>query len=145
MKKIINGKRYDTETANNCGYDSYGNCTDFGWLKETLYQKRTGEFFLHGQGGARTKYGRLAGRNLWSDGEQIIPLTVEAAQKWAEEHLDADAYEKLFGEASEDAAPGLCRLNLCVPTDMADRLKAAALDQGISVSDLICELAEGKV
>lgn len=45
MHKIINGKSYDTETAeqianwrNNHGYQ------DFEWAEETLYQKRTGTY-----------------------------------------------------------------------------------------------------
>ena len=39
MKKIINGKKYDTETAVYiCGYE-YGTCNDFSHIKESLYRK----------------------------------------------------------------------------------------------------------
>ncbi len=48
MKKIINGKRYDTETAKLIGSDGYSNPSDFNYWSEDLYQKKTGEFFLYG-------------------------------------------------------------------------------------------------
>ena len=34
MKKIINGKKYDTETAVNKGYDSYSHRGDFDFWHE---------------------------------------------------------------------------------------------------------------
>ena len=46
MKKYINGKVYDTETAQLIGtYANGGNWRDFSHYEETLYRKRTGEFF----------------------------------------------------------------------------------------------------
>ena len=53
MKKIINGKVYDTASAKLVGeWDNGRYGRDFGRCAEELYQKRTGEFFLHGSGGA---------------------------------------------------------------------------------------------
>ena len=47
MKKIINGRKYDTETAKEIGYWSNGYpCSDFNHCEETLYLKKTGEY-LH--------------------------------------------------------------------------------------------------
>lgn len=45
MKKIINGRRYDTDRAKEVGYDYYSNPGDFSYWRETLYRKNTGEFF----------------------------------------------------------------------------------------------------
>ena len=102
MKKIINGKRYDTSTAKEIGNASYsGSVTDFQWWDETLYLKRTGEFFIAGEGGPMSAYARSTGQNSWSGGKAIEPLTLEEAQEWVEKHLDADEYEKLF-EVEED-------------------------------------------
>ena len=43
MKKIINGKRYDTETAEKIGvWDNARSISDFDCCEETLYRKRTG-------------------------------------------------------------------------------------------------------
>lgn len=47
MKKIINGKKYDTDMAKEVGYDNNGLlCSDFYYIEETLYKKKTGEFFM---------------------------------------------------------------------------------------------------
>lgn len=50
MKKIISGKVYDTETAKELG--SWSNMADyrnFSQFSETLYLKKTGEFFYTGR------------------------------------------------------------------------------------------------
>lgn len=53
MKKIIDGKMYNTETAKECG--TWDNCEyGFNRVEETLYRKKTGEFFIHGEGGANS-------------------------------------------------------------------------------------------
>ena len=47
MKKIINGKVYDTSTAERVGgWNNNCSTSDFGYCSEDLYRKRTGEFFL---------------------------------------------------------------------------------------------------
>ena len=57
MKKIINGKKYDTATAHECGtWSNAGSWRDFSHIEETLYRKRTGEFFLFGEGGPMTRF-----------------------------------------------------------------------------------------
>lgn len=101
MKKIINGKRYDTETAQLIGSASYSNRTDFRFWSEELYRKKTGEFFLYGEGGPASKYSRQIEQNSWSGGKEITPLTREEAQEWAEKYLDADEYEEVFGRIEE--------------------------------------------
>ena len=101
MKKVINGALYDTETAKLLGKDSYSNRRDFRYWVETLYRTKSGKYFLHGEGGAMTKYAVSVGQNEWSSGEKIIPLDLESAQKWAEEHLDGDDYLAAFGEPEE--------------------------------------------
>lgn len=102
MKKIINGKKYDTSTAELIG--SYSNdlsYSDFSYYCEELYKKRTGEFFLYGKGGAMTEYARSCGQNSWCGGEEIIPFSEKEAKRWAEEYLSYDCYVKAFGEVEE--------------------------------------------
>ena len=101
MKKIIKGKKYDTETAKLVGSASYSYPGDFQHWVETLYLKKTGEFFLHGVGGALSKYSQSAGGNTVTGGEAIIPLSPEEAKAWAEKHLEVEEYEKIFGEVEE--------------------------------------------
>jgi len=102
MKKIINHKKYDTETAETLF--KWGNClprNDFGWMEETLYRKKTGEFFLHGAGGPMSLHASRCGKSLVS-GEHIVPLTEEEARNWAEDkETPVDTYESIFGEVPE--------------------------------------------
>lgn len=102
MKKIINGRRYDTDTATMMGEASHGGRNDFSFFSEELYKKRTGEFFLYGEGGPASKYAVSAGQNSWSGGKKIEPLTLAEAQEWAEENLEGEEYEDIFGAVEED-------------------------------------------
>lgn len=102
MKKIINGKKYDTDTAKELASDGNGlGYRDFRNVHEALYIKRTGEYFLYGCGGAMSKYAHAIDDNSWSGGEKIVPLTEAEAREWAETHIDADEYEAIFGEVEE--------------------------------------------
>jgi hypothetical protein len=101
MKQIINRKIYDTKTATHIG----GYCNnlregDFRYIDEDLYLKKTGEFFLAGEGGAMTKYSEKVGTS-YTNGYGINPLTEEEAMDWVEKYLDTDTYIELFGEPEE--------------------------------------------
>ena len=102
MKKIINGRMYNTETAEKIQeWDNgmYGN--DFRSCEETLYKKKTGEYFIQGSGGALSKYSIPCGNNGSSGSSDIIPLTKDRAKTWMEEKGDPDSYTKEFGEVPE--------------------------------------------
>ena len=112
MRKIIKGKMYDTDTATNVGDWGNGHYTsDFDYCGETLYRKRTGEYFVHGEGGARSKYAK-PDYDGWCGGSAIVPLSYDAAREWAERHLDADTYETEFGKVSEGEAVVSARVSL---------------------------------
>lgn len=131
MKKVINGKLYDTETAKRLGeYEPTPYRADYHYFCETLYQKKTGEFFLHGEGNAASKYRRSCGQNEWCGSEQIKPLTYAEAQAWAEEHLDGDEYCAIFGEPDEDSED--VALNLIISAAASAKLKQTAAQNGIS-------------
>ena len=102
MRKIINKKMYDTETAE-C-VEEFENTLYKGnahYYKESLYRKKTGEFFLYGYGNARTKYAAVTIGGMYSPDEKIIPLSEEEAMDWMEQHGDVDTYIELFGEVEE--------------------------------------------
>lgn len=103
MKKIINGRKYDTETAKEIYYFDNGYCkvSDFKWYRETLYQKKTGEYFLHGEGNGLSPYKEYVPNCGYGRGEKIIPLSENGAKKWAEKNCDGDDYEDIFGEVEE--------------------------------------------
>lgn len=139
MKKIINGKRYDTETAELCGSREYGYPGDFDHVSEELYQKRTGEFFLHGEGGANSKYREEISMNSWSGGEKIIPLTDDEAREWAEKYLYATDYEKLFTVAEEEDT-GKKIQSFSISGDVISKLTRLSRVHGLSRSQIIEDL-----
>ena len=133
MKKIISGKKYDTGTAAGLGSDSNGgDWGDYSHWEETLYRKRTGEFFLHGEGGPMSRYAETVGANEWSGGSRIMPMTWGEARKWAEEHLSADDYEEIFGEIEEDESKVAVSIRVSAAT--LEKAKRAAAQAGISLS-----------
>lgn len=101
MKKIIDGKKYDTETATLIGTYEYGNYGDFHFCREELYRKRTKEFFLFGEGGALSKYSKSLGNGAYGWGETITPYSDNSAREWVENYCDVETYEELFGEVEE--------------------------------------------
>lgn len=137
MKKVINGKKYDTDTAREMAYWNNGaGPRDFGLVKKTLYRKKTGEFFLYIYGGPETEYAKEdpAGQN-WTGGERIEPLSFEAGMKFAEENMDADEYEKEFGEVSEggEEKPVQARISPA----LYSKLKAKMVTEHRKQSDII--------
>lgn len=102
MRKIINGKMYNTETATVIdSYENMRNKRDYGYCEELLYRKKTGEFFLYGHGGAASKYAEIQADRKRCSGEKIIPLTEQQAKAWVEQYSDVDTYIELFGEVEE--------------------------------------------
>ena len=140
MKKVINQKRYDTDTAKKmASIDNGCPANDLNYWEETLYRKTTGEFFLHGAGGANTKYADRVGVSGWRGGERLMPLAYHDAQEWAETNLSGDEYEEIFGAVSEDGERITISLSLQKVTVETLKRKAAQAEKGLSefVTDLI--------
>ena len=93
MKKIINGKKYDTTTATRIARDTNfcGSTTESDYYASDLFKKKTGEYFVYDFGNSRSK----------QPGEKITPVTEQEAKEWCEEHLDGDEYEAIWGEIEE--------------------------------------------
>lgn len=132
MRKVIKGKLYDTDTARECGSCGHHAVSDFKWYREALYQKKTGEFFLFGEGHAASPYARSCSDGTRGPGEKIIPLAYEAARQWAEDNLDAEAYEAIFGEVVEDDSR--IAVNLSLAANVAEKARRAAAERGMSLS-----------
>lgn len=142
MRKIIDGKLYDTEKARIIGSAS-GNVGTFQQWNESLYLKKTKEFFLYGEGGPASKYAKSIGLNQWTGGEKIIPLNLQAAKEWVEQHLDADEYERIFGLPDEDAED--VALNIRIPAVLSAKLKLHASEKACSITTLVVDLLENSL
>lgn len=103
MKSIINGKRYDTQTARKIAeWENSYDRGNFDWYEENLHLTQRGTWFLHGQGNARSPYGE-GGRDGLYPGERIRPLTALEARAWLEEKNFAEVIEEHFSDQIEDA------------------------------------------
>jgi len=106
MKKIINGKRYDTDTAKKIAFwTTGGSMSDFRYAEEDLYRKKTGEFFVHGQGHSMTRWGVSQDKTMHDSkpigwGEDLQPLTEPEARLWVERYCNSE-YEPIFGKCEE--------------------------------------------
>ncbi len=86
MKKIINGKTYNTDTAD--FIDSVYPNGFSNWTEE-LYKKKNGEYFLYIKGGPYTKY--RPGK------PKIQPLSIDQVKNWVKLYLDDERYMEIFG------------------------------------------------
>ena len=101
MKKIINGKKYDPETAVLiCRHDNCRTWTDFYFYEECLYKKKTGEFFIHEKGGAASCVAEMHD-GYSSGGSRINPISEAEAMDFVEKDGTTEDYESLFGEVEE--------------------------------------------
>ncbi len=102
MQQIINRKLYDTDKAEQIA--THAPLTDkgnFHYLIETLYKTTDGEYFLHGDGGAATKWAEKIGRQR-TPGEELQLLTDEEALDWCQENaIDTEILIKAFGHLIE--------------------------------------------
>lgn len=139
MKKIIRGRLYDTDTAKEVG--SWENeavaRNDFNWFEETLYRKKTGEFFLAGSGGPASKYAERS-YGTWIGGSSIEPISYEDAREWAEKHMEADDYVKWF-EVSDDTDTK-STITLRLSQASIDKLRIVASSKDVIASDIVDDL-----
>ena len=92
MKKIIDGKLYNTDTSKLLckwlvGEDNGGNVINF----YELYLTKKGTYFK----------ATFPGHSIWSDGDNIEILSEADARKTMEEHSSAEEYISAFGDVEE--------------------------------------------
>ena len=80
MRKRINGKLCDTETAALLGTKYVGVFGDTDGYEEQLYITKTKQYFVYGNGGTESKYTK-ATINLLTDSE---------AEEWKKENITED-------------------------------------------------------
>lgn len=103
METRINGLRYNTETAKELArWSSDCPVNDFNYYEEWLFKKRTGEYFLYGEGGPASPYAEYVEHSGSVAGYGIKPLTRKQAKNWLERAANEFApygqtYEQEFG------------------------------------------------
>lgn len=137
MKKIINNKKYNTDTAREVGYIRINAGNNLYEIEETLYKKRNGEYFLHGWGGAGTKYAEQLSYNSWCSGARIMPLSYEEAKRWAEKNLSVEEYESSFGEVSEGGEDGKINATFYISQKTNAEIDRISAKKALSKSGII--------
>ena len=85
MIKVIDGLRYNTETAEEIGSWSNGYySSDFHHYNETIYRTKNGNYFIYGEGGALSKWSESFG-NSRGGSSGIVALSIKEALEWFEE------------------------------------------------------------
>ena len=148
MKKRINGLRYDTDTAKELArYSSPLPYTETGYYNEWLYKKRTGEYFLYGEGNPGSNWAeKVPYDNAYIAGADIQPLTFEQAQDWFEKANNADpelatdeVYDQEFGTLSNpnEAKAEKVQVKLYLNKLAKRKLERLAQKQGKTQSDIV--------
>lgn len=136
MKKIICNKVYDTDTAQLIKQADHDNITSSeGSCKQSLYRKRTGDYFLYVSGARTDTFHNLHLNDAKHDRERhIYPLTYEQARSWAEEEMTADEWLAIFEPAEDDS---LTALNLTLSAATVSKFRLSAQQQQISQKELM--------
>ena len=137
MKKIINGSKFDTETAKMIAVNSYGQVGDFSHWEEELYRTKSGKFFLYGEGGASSKYGVWEGNEGYGD-EKIMPMSEDEAKTWAKNALNGDEYENIFGDVEENTT----QISATVTDHQKEKLEDKKKEFRMTTSELIQKLID---
>ena len=103
MKKVIDGKVYDTETAREIDSSSRGYVGDFRAYSESLYKTKKGAYFLSGRGGPASHYAVSTEDGGYNGGSGIIPQTPAEALTWCQHYSGAATIENEFAGLIEEA------------------------------------------
>lgn len=103
MKKVIEGKVYNTETATKVAeyWNGLGR-NDFNCIEEDLYVTKKGNWFIGYFGGANTGYS-VSNGNYATGSEGIKALSNDEAYQWLQEHGKTEVIEKYFPDYIEEA------------------------------------------
>lgn len=127
--KTFDGKKYDVVTSEKIG--SYTTGKGENWLEETLYRKRSGEYYLMGSGGDDT---------CWRGTDGVQPLCRAWAESWVLECLGKDAYDRIFARPAEPKEKQ--RITVELPADAYARLTELSESAGVSKTRVIEKLLQ---
>ena len=114
MRKTINGKSYNTDTATLIGSVARDGAS------ETLYLKKNGIFFLV------------------MPNDKVVPLTVEMTKGWVEAYLGDNIYKSLFGNKGKKKVA--C---LSLSVDAYNEIERISQMTGLNKSQVVERLVMG--
>jgi len=96
MRRSIDGKVYDEDTAEIICDISEGRIGEWDQVSAGLYVTKKGAYFIAGYGGATTRFKKqTSDKNGWVGSDSIIPIGVEEARTYCEKFAP-DEVEEYF-------------------------------------------------
>jgi hypothetical protein len=97
MKRVIDGKIYNTDTAEQIGSTESGVSSDYRYYYEALYKTTRGRYFIEYIGGAMSQYAVNYGPNFVRGSSGIRVVDAYDALAWCERYeIDPDVIAKFF-------------------------------------------------
>lgn len=106
MKRVIEGKLYNTDTAEEIHvYEPHYDTGDFHYFIERLYVTSKGNFFIAGEGGPMSTYSEHLGNGSTGGGSGIRPVGTREAADWLEQSGGSEVLteDERFMEFVEEA------------------------------------------
>lgn len=129
MRKILQNKVYDTDTASkimSVTLEAERSRDKKDIVTESLYRKRTGEFFL-------------VREDMY--GTKVLPQTYNDAKAWGiNNQMPQETIKSAFWES--DSSPKKEALLISIPASMISRLRMEASSRNMSVSGLLEEIIQ---
>ena len=122
MLKIIEGRRYDTNTARLIQKKSNQSADKEALWEETLYRSKTGLWFLHCAGGKKTIYAKPS----------ISPISEEAAVTWLTENFGKTAAQEVLCNVTGKSVP----VTIQIPQALIGKIEAQRKATGQSRTDV---------
>ncbi len=141
VKRIVDGKLYDTEQSTLIAERRYEGASDEEHYKEALYRNDNGVLFLAAEGGVECFYAALLQGGKPARGTDVIPLTASEARRWLEDHDHIEEIEQLFGklpQAGHDTLP----IDLRVSPELKARIEPAAAMGNETVNEWLTRLVK---
>lgn len=141
VKRIIDGKLYDTKQATLIAESRYEGASDDEHYKEALYRNDYGVLFLAAEGGVESFYAALLQDGKPTRGTDVIPVTATEALRWLEDHDHLEEIETLFGKQPQAGYETL-PIDLRVSPKLKARIELMAAMENLTVNDWLSHLIE---
>lgn len=142
MNKIINGRRYDTDSAKCIAVWDNGEPSGVSqYYSETLYRKRTGEHFLCRKGGAMSPVSRMRDGSI-RGGWDLLPMGLADAKAWGEAKLSCEEFANAFGDEGDEESVVYAAVSAEAKLRLADEALRTGSTQAEVVERLLMELGK---
>ena len=137
MFKVINGRRYNTDSATEMARVEEYDRTDRRWYCDTLYRKMNGEFFLFGMGDSESKYSKTISDGIKVGGFNFIPMTFYEARDWSKDNLGSEKFKEIFGLFESDKGLDKRTVTYRLSLNTLDKIARLADESRLTKSEII--------